>query len=91
MLEHFNMLNCTPVSTPLDPSIALSKFMAPTSPEDIAYMKKVPYSAVGSLVYLASGTRPDISHVVSVVSRFNSLECSIGRLSSAFSGTLKAP
>jgi hypothetical protein len=34
-------------------------------------MKKVPYlSAVGSLVYL--GTRPDISHVVSVVSRFNS-------------------
>jgi hypothetical protein len=57
MLEHFNMLNCTPVSTPLDPSITLSKSMAPTSPEDIAYMKKVPYlSAVGSLVYLASGT-----------------------------------
>jgi hypothetical protein len=67
------MLDCTPVSTPLDPSITLSKSMAPTSPEDIAYMKKVPYlSAVGNLVYLASGTRPDISHAVSVVSRFNS-------------------
>ena len=36
-------------------------------------MKKVPYiSAVGSLLFLALATRPDIAHTVSVLCRFNS-------------------
>ena len=41
--------------------------------EDKEYMKKVPYiSAVGSLLFLALATRPNIAHTVSVLCRFNS-------------------
>jgi hypothetical protein len=85
------MLDCTPVSTPLDPSITLSKSMAPTSPEDIAYMKKVPY------LNAALSTLPlELDLISAMLSQLSPdstpiLECSIGRLSSAFSGTLKAP
>jgi hypothetical protein len=35
-------------------------------------MEKVPYRAkFGKLLYLSTATRPDICHVVSMVSRFN--------------------
>ena len=37
----------------------------PTTDEEKAYMASIPYlSAVGSLMYLAVGTRPDISFAV---------------------------
>ena len=55
------------------PGTNLSISMAPVSTEDKEYMKKVPYiSAVGSLLFLALATRPDIAHTVSVLCRFNS-------------------
>ena len=45
----------------------------PTTDEEKAAMTKFPYrQAVGSLLWLASGTRPDISYVVSQVAKFNS-------------------
>ena len=45
--------------------------MCPKTQEDMDYMSKVPYaSAVGSLMYAMVCTRPDISHVVGVVSRY---------------------
>lgn len=46
---------------------------SPLSADEKAYMASVPYlSAVGSLMYLAVGTCPDISYAVGVLSRFNS-------------------
>ena len=73
ILERFHQSNSRPVSTPLDPDIHLSKDMSPQTPEEVEYMKRVPYlSAVGSLMYLAVGTRPDIAYAVGVLSRFNS-------------------
>jgi ATP-binding cassette subfamily B (MDR/TAP) protein 1 len=45
--------------------------MDPRSDKDIEYMYKVPYSsAVGSLMYAMVVSRPDLSHALSVVSRY---------------------
>jgi hypothetical protein len=51
----------------------LSASMAPTTPEDVAYMKDKPYAnATGALSYLSNVTRPDIAYAVGVLCRFNS-------------------
>jgi hypothetical protein len=61
ILEKHNMPNCCPISTPLDKSVTLSKDDCPDTPDEIAYMSSVPYlSAVGSLMYMSVGMRPDI-------------------------------
>jgi hypothetical protein len=46
--------------------------MSPTTPEETEEMRSVPYlQAVGSLMYLATATRPDISYAVGVLARFS--------------------
>ena len=71
-LERFNMSDCNPVGTPMDPGARLSSSMSPQSPEEQKAMDKIPYlSAVGTLQYLATTTRPDISYAVGVLARFN--------------------
>jgi hypothetical protein len=70
-LECYGFNNCSPVSTPLDPSVCLSTAQAPQTPEEIAFMRTVPYvSAVGALMYLVIATRPDIAFAVGVLCRF---------------------
>jgi hypothetical protein len=65
------MHNAKPVSTPLANHFKLTNEMCPTTHEEIEYMSRVPYSsAVGSLMYAMVCTRPDIAHVVGVVSRY---------------------
>jgi len=57
------------VVTQSAPHFRLSGNQSPTTVEDKANMKNVPYaSAVGTLVYTMVCTRPDISQVVTVVS-----------------------
>ena len=51
----------------------LSKEQSPKIEEESDHMSKVPYAlAIGSLMYAMVCTRPDIAHVVGVVSRFMS-------------------
>jgi transposase InsO family protein len=71
-LDRFNMSDCNPIGTPMDPGAHLSSSMSPQSPEEQKVMDKIPYlSAVGTLQYLATSTRPDISFAVGVLARFN--------------------
>jgi hypothetical protein len=61
-----------PSSTPIEPSIPLLRSQSPSKLEDIAKMKNVPYrEAVGSLMYAAMGTRPDIAFATSTVAQFS--------------------
>jgi hypothetical protein len=62
----------SPLDTPCDPSITLSKSMSPTTQEERDEMANVPYrQAVGTLLWLSLGTRPDICYAVSQVAKFN--------------------
>jgi hypothetical protein len=71
ILEKFKMTDCKPVSTPIAPKSCLSKSMSPETEEERKQMLSIPYrGAVGSLMYVAVSTRPDISKAVSNVSRF---------------------
>jgi len=71
ILERFGMSDCRPVYTPMNPGSRLSASMAPTTPEDHAFMADKPYgSVVGATMYLATCTRPDIAYTVGVLARF---------------------
>ena len=57
---------------PMASNTVLTTADAPTTDEHKEIMSKIPYrQAVGSLIWLASGTRPDIAYAVSQVARFN--------------------
>lgn len=72
ILKRFGMETCKPVSTPFDVSIKLTKRMCPSTKEEIKEMEKYPYqNLIGSLMYLATSTRPDIAYTVSTLSQFN--------------------
>ena len=55
----------------MDPNISFSKDQCPTTADEIACMRRIPYrEAIGSLMYASVGTRPDISFAVSTLSQF---------------------
>lgn len=72
ILKRYGLENCNPVKTPL-PSVTLSKSMCPSTDEEREEMRHIPYvHAVGSIMYLAVSTRPDLAHGVGVLGRFSS-------------------
>jgi hypothetical protein len=71
IITRFNFDDLKPSSTPMDPSSPLTNSQSPKMLADIAKMKNVPYrEAVGSLMYAAMGTRPDIAFATSTVAQF---------------------
>ena len=58
--------------TPLDPNVVLSKDLCLSSEEEKWKMQKIPYlTAIGSMMYTAMDTQPDISFAVSHLSQLS--------------------
>jgi Reverse transcriptase (RNA-dependent DNA polymerase) len=73
IVGRFKMQDAYPVSTPLDTGVRLSTTMSPVNEEEKKNMSKKPYQvAVGSLMYAAITTQPDISFTVQQLSQFTS-------------------
>ena len=72
ILRRFNFDELKPASTPMDPTLALSTSQAPQTTAEMTAMRHVPYrEAIGSLMYAAMATRPDIAFAVTLLSRFS--------------------
>lgn len=71
ILSRFSLSDAKPLASPISPGIILSKTDAPSDATEMAQMKKIPYrEAVGSLMYAAVATRPDITFAISTLSQF---------------------
>ena len=64
VLSRFGYSDCTPSQTPYDPSVLIRKSKG-MAKDQLRYSQ-----IIGSLMYLASATRPDIAFAVSKLSRF---------------------
>ena len=73
ILTKFGMQDCKP---PQDPGLKLTKTMCEDGCKHDETMKGVPYrSAVGALMYLIIGTRPDLAAAVGTLSQFTADPC----------------
>ena len=71
LLEKFQLTNAKPVSTPMDPSAQYSVDQCPSTPNQTAQMGRVPYiEALGSILWPAVVSRPDIAYAVGILSQF---------------------
>ena len=71
VVEKFRMHQSKPVSTPLGHHTKLSVTQAPETTEERSKMNQTPYaSGVESIMYRMICSRPDLAHVVSMISRF---------------------
>lgn len=75
IIERFEMNLCKPAATPLVSGIKLSKEMEAKTSDEKKEMDSKPYQElIGSLIYLANTTRPDISFTVGALSRYNQIK-----------------
>jgi len=66
----FGLENASTVSTPFVPGLKLGKEFCPTDEEAKAEMVNVPYrELLGLLMFIANGTRPDISYHVNILAQ----------------------
>jgi Reverse transcriptase (RNA-dependent DNA polymerase) len=71
IIKKFNLEDAKTYATPLDPAVKLSKDQCPSTERGKQAMSKIPYrQAIGSLIWAAVATRPDIGFAVSLHSQF---------------------
>jgi hypothetical protein len=71
LLERFGLTNANPVSTPLDPNVNLDHWKDNNSTSTPPERTTDGYGAlIGSLMYLAISTRPDIAFAVTKLAQF---------------------
>jgi hypothetical protein len=68
ILKRYRMEDCKPVLTPLAVGSKLSELHSEDDNEDTNFPFR---ELIGELMYVAVGTRPDVSHAVSVLSQFS--------------------
>ncbi|CAG9133521.1 unnamed protein product [Plutella xylostella] len=66
LVEKFGMTEAIPVLTPLEPGLKLTVIGKNEENAEVPYQE-----LIGSLMYIAICTRPDIAHTVSYLSQFN--------------------
>ena len=72
IISRYGFEDAKPLSIPMSPNSTLSRNDCPTTTSNIGKMAGRPYrEAVGSLMYAAVGTRPDIAYAVGQVARFS--------------------
>jgi hypothetical protein len=70
LISFCNLEDVKPALTPLPPGIKLGKEFCPSQPSDVADMRKVPYQqVVGGLMFVANGTRLDISYSTNILAQ----------------------
>ena len=71
IIRRFNLEEAKTIPFPIYPTIYYSTKDAPADKTEAAHMAKMPYrQAIGSLMYAAVATRPDIAFAVSTLSQF---------------------
>jgi len=71
ILVRYALTEAKPQKSPMIPGMQLSKDQGPKTAEEVTRMRKTPYrEAIGSLMYLAVATWPDIAFMVSRLSQF---------------------
>ena len=71
ILRKYEMQECKPTPTPMTAPCKLSIEDGPKTMEEIQFMKTIPYRQIlGSIRYLVSCTRPDLSVSAGYLSRF---------------------
>ncbi|TKC11879.1 hypothetical protein FA727_23680, partial [Robertmurraya kyonggiensis] len=71
ILERYNMQKSNPTPAPIVKGDRFGKFQCPQNEYERQQMKAVPYSsALGSLSYAQTCTRPDLAFVTNVLSRY---------------------
>ena len=73
LLKKYNMLDCKPALTPIDPGMARSIMLLQTSDHPDPTVLRRYQGLVGELIWPYTHTRPDLSIVVNILSRF--LKC----------------
>ena len=71
MVEKFSLTNAKRVSTPMEPNVHFSLDQSPSSTNQLAHMKGVPYSeAIGSVLWPVVVSRPDAAYAIGILSQF---------------------
>ncbi|KAI0992157.1 hypothetical protein K3495_g16029, partial [Podosphaera aphanis] len=67
ILIRFAMQDCNPVSSPIDPNHRLMDAKEGENSVDLTIYQQI----IGSIMYLVSGTRPDLAYTITHLSQFN--------------------
>ena len=71
ILSRFTLSKAKAYGMPMTPGALYSKKDSPSTPDEVMRMKNTPYrEAIGSLMYAAVATHPDIAYAVSTLSQF---------------------
>ena len=71
IVEKFSLTNAKQVTTPMDPNVQFSVDQCPSSTNQLAKMKGIPYSeAIGSVLWAVVVSRPDAVYAIVVLAQF---------------------